>query len=150
MLENNSPRIHLHKEEANLINAGDMSGTLADTFGAQLPDMKIEGILEEGQILVFGDIMMRVLHTPGHSSGSVCLHLEEQELIVTGDTLFAGGSFGRVDFPNGSARLIVDSLKRLSQIDFEIALPGHNQSIKHNAKRSAEISYQTAKNWFNV
>jgi glyoxylase-like metal-dependent hydrolase (beta-lactamase superfamily II) len=150
LLDVASPKIHLHEAEAEPINAGDMRKTLADTFGTDLPEMKIEGLLQEGQLLDFGDVKMKVLHTPGHSSGSVCLHVEESNLIITGDTLFAGGSFGRVDFPDGSAELIVKSLKRLADIDFDIALPGHNQMIRHNAKRSAELSYQTAKSWFRV
>jgi hydroxyacylglutathione hydrolase len=70
--------------------------------------------------------------------------------MITGDTLFAGGSFGRVDFPGSSAKQIVESLKRLSTLDFQIAIPGHNQIIRHSANLSAERSYQIAKSWFNL
>ena len=150
ILELTSPKIYLHRAEAEKINAGDMSSTLADTFGVDLPSMKIEGILEEGQILQFDGITMKVLHTPGHSSGSICLELENTGVMITGDTLFAGGSFGRVDFPGSSAKQIVESLKRLSTLDFQIAIPGHNQIIRHGANLSAERSYQIAKNWFNL
>lgn len=150
LLDVSDPKIHLHKAEANRINSGDMSMTLADTFGANLPSMKIEGILQEGQKLDFEDLTLKVLHTPGHSAGSSCFQIEGTGVMITGDTLFAGGSFGRVDFPDGSPKLIVESLKRLSDIDFQIAIPGHNQIIHQNASISAAKSYEIAKNWFNL
>ncbi|MFW9848988.1 MAG: MBL fold metallo-hydrolase [Candidatus Thorarchaeota archaeon] len=151
LLKMGSPKIHLHKVEADMINSGDMSLTLADTFGADIPPTKIEGVLEEGDVLEIGDFRIKVLHTPGHSGGSTCFHLEEEGVVFTGDTMFSGGSFGRVDFPTGSPAKIVDSLKRLSELDnFSIALPGHMNPVRSNATRSAMSSYQMAKNWFNV
>ena len=151
LLKIGSPKIHLHKEEADRINSGDMSLTLADTFGADIPPTKIEGVLQEGDVLEIGDLKIKVLHTPGHSSGSVCFHLEEESIVFTGDTMFAEGSFGRVDFPTGDPAKIVASLKRLSELkNFTTALPGHMGPVRGNAIRSATSSYQMAKNWFNV
>jgi glyoxylase-like metal-dependent hydrolase (beta-lactamase superfamily II) len=68
-----------------------------------------------------------VLHTPGHTEGSVCLLAEDERLLFTGDTLFAG-SWGRTDLPGGSADQMVDSLTRLSAMatDFKV-LPGHGR-----------------------
>ncbi len=146
-----SPKVHLHKAEADLINAGDMRLTLADTFGAEVPRMKIEGVLQEGSMISIGNIKIDVLHTPGHSSGSVCYHIKEKGIVFTGDTMFSGGSFGRVDFPTGNPREIVESLKRLSELDdFNTALPGHMAPVRVSATRSALSSYQMARNWFNV
>jgi hydroxyacylglutathione hydrolase len=150
ILEHATPTIHLHKNEANPINSGDMGLTLADTFGAELPQITIAGILNEGDVLKFGDLRMTVYHTPGHSSGSICLSVEDTGVMITGDTMFSGGSFGRVDFPTGSAKLLVDSLKRLTEMEFEIALPGHMNPIRHNAKRSALLSYQMASSMFRM
>jgi glyoxylase-like metal-dependent hydrolase (beta-lactamase superfamily II) len=150
MVESGSPKIHLHKAEAEPINAGDMSQTLSDTFGVDLPPLKIEGILEEGSILKFGDIKMEVFHTPGHSLGSICLDIVGTGILITGDTLFPGGSFGRTDFPTGDERKLVDSLRRISEMDFEIGLPGHMHAMKHNAKQSALASYKMAKTMFRM
>jgi glyoxylase-like metal-dependent hydrolase (beta-lactamase superfamily II) len=150
ILENSTPKIHLHKNEADPINAGDMRFTLADTFGAELPDISIDGILNEGDVLRFGDIRLHVLHTPGHSSGSICLRVENAGVMITGDTMFSGGSFGRVDFPTGSPKLLVESLKRLSEMEFEIALPGHMSPIRNNAKQSAMLSYKMASGMFRM
>ncbi len=151
IMRQGSPKIHLHKEEADPINAGDMRLTLADTFGADIPRIKIEGILEEGTKIDLGNVQANVLHTPGHSGGSVCYHLVKDEIVFTGDTMFAGGSFGRVDFPTGDPHKIVESLYRLSKLEnFIIALPGHMGPVRTNAIRSAISSYSMAKNWFNV
>lgn len=150
ILETISPKIYLHRAEAEPINRGDMSQTLSDTFGVDLPPMKIEGILEEGVHLDFGNLKMEVFHTPGHSLGSICLMIEGTGILVTGDTLFPGGSFGRVDFPTGNARKLVESLKRISEMEFEIGIPGHMNVMKYNAKKSALASYQMAKSMFRI
>ncbi|MGY5852267.1 MAG: MBL fold metallo-hydrolase [Candidatus Thorarchaeota archaeon] len=149
ILENDPPKIHLHKEEADMINSGDMRLTLSDTFGVELPTINIEGVLNEGDVLSFGEVDLEVIHTPGHSSGSICLHIESLGLIITGDTLFSGGSFGRVDFPTGDPAKLVQSLKRLSEMKFEIALPGHMSPMRHGAERSAALSYKYARSMFS-
>ena len=150
ILESGTPKIHLHKAEAEPINKGNMNQTLSDTFGVDLPPLKIEGILEEGTILEFGDIKMKVAHTPGHSLGSICLDILNTGILITGDTLFPGGSFGRTDFPTGDERALVESLKRISEMSFEIGLPGHMQAMKFNAKKSALASYKMAKTMFRM
>ncbi len=150
LLERGSPKLHLHKEEAEPINSGDMSHTLGDTFGADLPPFKIDGMLEEGDLIDFGDVKLRVFHTPGHSAGSIVMMVEDSGILFTGDTLFPGGSFGRVDFPMGSPEKLVESLKRISEMAFEIGLPGHMNAMKFNARKSALTSYQMAKSWFKT
>ena len=150
ILKQFSPRIHLHKAEADPINSGNMQFTLGDTFGADLSPFKIESVLKEGTLLSFGDYELKVMHTPGHSEGSVCLHIEELSVLFTGDTMFAGGSFGRVDFPTGSPEKIVRSLKRISELNFEIALAGHMGPVRQNAKRAALTSYQMASSMFRM
>jgi hydroxyacylglutathione hydrolase len=148
LLEKGSPKLYLHKAEADPINNGDMSHTLGDTFGVDLPPFKIDVVLQEGDIIDFGDVRLQVFHTPGHSAGSIVMQVEDSGILFTGDTMFPGGSFGRVDFPTGSPKKLVESLRRISEMEFEIALPGHMNAIKYNARRSALMSYQMAKNWF--
>ena len=81
--------------------------------------------LAAGGEVRFGAIRLLVLHTPGHTPGSVCLQGVDDGLLFSGDTLFAGG-WGRVDLPGGSAEQIVDSLGRLSELELPTAvLPGH-------------------------
>jgi len=81
--------------------------------------------LAEGREIRFGDIRLQVLHTPGHTPGSVCLQAVDEGLLFSGDTLFAGG-WGRVDLPGGSAEAIVESLIRLAGLEAPThVLPGH-------------------------
>ena len=80
--------------------------------------------LAEGGEIRFGSIRLTVLHTPGHTEGSVCLLDADDGLLLSGDTLFAG-SFGRVDLPGGSPEAMVESLDRLRGLDDRLAvLPG--------------------------
>jgi glyoxylase-like metal-dependent hydrolase (beta-lactamase superfamily II) len=81
--------------------------------------------LAEGGEVRFGEIRLRVLHTPGHTPGSVCLQSVDEGLLFSGDTLFAGG-WGRVDLPGGSAEAIAESLVRLGELEpMTKVFPGH-------------------------
>jgi glyoxylase-like metal-dependent hydrolase (beta-lactamase superfamily II) len=84
--------------------------------------------LAEGGRIRFGAIRLDVLHTPGHTEGSVCLLAVDDGLMLTGDTLFPGG-WGRVDLPGGSAEEMVESLGRLARLEDPLGiLPGHGPS----------------------
>jgi len=81
--------------------------------------------LAEGGVIRFGSIRLRVLHTPGHTEGSVCLLSDEDGLLFSGDTLFAGG-WGRIDLPGGSPEQMAASIARLAGLDDRISVfPGH-------------------------
>jgi len=81
--------------------------------------------LAEGGEIRFGGIRLSVLHTPGHTEGSVCLLAADEGLLFSGDTLFPGG-WGRVDLPGGSPEAMVASIGRLAGLDDGLrVLPGH-------------------------
>jgi glyoxylase-like metal-dependent hydrolase (beta-lactamase superfamily II) len=73
-----------------------------------------------------GPLVAQVMHTPGHTEGSVCLYFPAQQKLIAGDTLFAG-SIGRTDLPGGSFEKIISSLheKVLSLPDETVVVPGH-------------------------
>ena len=84
--------------------------------------------LAEGSRIRFGSIDLEVLHTPGHTEGSVCLLERSERTLLTGDTLFAAG-WGRVDLPGGSPDEMVESIARLSALEPDLAvLPGHGST----------------------
>ena len=92
--------------------------------------------LAEGGEIRFGDIRLRVLHTPGHTEGSVCLQATDDGYLFSGDTLFAGG-WGRVDLPGGSAEEMVASLARLTELeDATRVVPGHGVATTIGRERS--------------
>jgi len=81
-----------------------------------------------------GCLTFRVLHTPGHSMGSVCYICEN--VIFSGDTLFCG-SIGRTDFPGSNSALMRNSLRVLSELPGNYTVyPGHNESTDLNYERS--------------
>jgi glyoxylase-like metal-dependent hydrolase (beta-lactamase superfamily II) len=81
--------------------------------------------LAEGGAVRFGSIELRVLHTPGHTEGSVCLLEADTGSLYSGDTLFAGG-WGRVDLAGGDPEAMVESLARLLTLDDHVRVyPGH-------------------------
>jgi glyoxylase-like metal-dependent hydrolase (beta-lactamase superfamily II) len=84
--------------------------------------------LAEGGRIRFGALRLDVLHTPGHTEGSVCLLAPDEGLLFSGDTLFAGG-WGRVDLPGGSAEQMAESIIRLGRLDPALRVrPGHGPS----------------------
>ena len=87
----------------------------------------------EGDTIMVGGLEVRVLHTPGHSEG--CVVLQCEDVLFTGDTLFAG-SMGRTDFPDGSTKKIMKSLKRLAELEGNFAvLPGHMETSNLETER---------------
>lgn len=92
--------------------------------------------LAEGGEIRFGEIRLTVLHTPGHTEGSVCLLATDDGVLLSGDTLFAGG-WGRVDLPGGDPAAMVESLKRLTTLEDRIAvLPGHGPATTIGRERA--------------
>lgn len=84
-------------------------------------------IVSDNEELIFGNETLKVLLTPGHTSGSICLMADK--FGFTGDTLFAGGSYGRYDLPTGDARALAESLRTLlSYPDDFVIYPGHGQA----------------------
>ena len=83
-------------------------------------------LYKEGDVLNLAGVKLRVIHTPGHTPGSVCLVAEDA--IFSGDTLFEG-SCGRTDLPGGDWATILKSLKRLAQMEGAFRVyPGHGPS----------------------
>lgn len=89
--------------------------------------------LSDDQKLTFGEIQLSVIHTPGHSPGSVTFRWGDR--LFTGDTLFQG-SMGRVDFPGGDSRAMSASLRRLAALPGGLAVyPGHGPATTLEAER---------------
>ena len=85
-----------------------------------------DGNLSEDQPLILGSVPLEILHTPGHSPGSVCLYSKSDGYLFAGDTLFAG-SVGRTDFPNGSMTQLLSNIRNKLFVlpDSTKVLPGH-------------------------
>lgn len=102
-------------------------------------------LIEEGSVISFGDETLKVLHTPGHSPGSICLYCERNKVVFTGDTLFVEG-IGRADLPGGNYFQMVQSIKEklLTLPEETIIYPGHD----YGPKPFSTIGYEKLNNPF--
>lgn len=113
--------ISIHKDDAHML--GELGKTIAKFFGFDSSSPSADILLDNGDNVKFGRVTLKVMHTPGHSPGSISL-LGEKE-IFTGDTLFAG-SIGRTDLPQSSEASMKLSLKKLTNLLNELVVyPGH-------------------------
>jgi len=110
----------------------------------KLPDPTF--FLQEGD-LVIGDKAFRVILTPGHSPGSICLYWPEKKVLFTGDVVFSQ-SIGRTDLPGGSGKQLKESISRLAELDVEVLCPGHGDVVagRENVKKNFKLIRDF---WFN-
>ena len=101
-----SAPLAIHPDEAHRLAASHGGGWNVEPSHATDP-------LREGEQVRVGDLTFDVLHTPGHTEGSVCLYEERHGLLLSGDTLFAG-AWGRTDLPGGDEAELARSLSRLA------------------------------------
>lgn len=103
--------------------------SLADYINMQIPELEADSRIDDGDLIHIGNLEFKVIATPGHTKGSVCLYCEKERLIFTGDTLFSG-TWGRTDLPTGSFGNIMDSISdRLMMLPEEtICYPGHGKT----------------------
>lgn len=97
-----------------------------NAYGFSVEPSEMDRPLQEGDEVVVGELVFTILHTPGHTEGSICLHETHHDLLLSGDTLFAG-SYGRTDLPGGDDQAMVQSLRRLVEglPPRTRVLPGH-------------------------
>jgi glyoxylase-like metal-dependent hydrolase (beta-lactamase superfamily II) len=93
---------------------------------------------EEGMVVGVAGHSAQVLYTPGHTQGSICLHFAPENLLLAGDTLFAG-SIGRTDLPGGDSKLILRSLhdRLLTLPDETHVIPGHGPGTTIGEERQS-------------
>ncbi len=125
-------KVVLHKEELELYNLSKESAALWGFEGETqpAPDM----FVKDGDVITAGGLSFKVIHTPGHSLGGICLY--STDIVITGDTLFAG-SVGRTPLPGGDIKKLGKSFRRLMELpEVTKVIPGHgpSSSIGHEKK----------------
>ncbi len=112
----------IHPDDCDLLREGG-GGPALGYLIAHSPEPS--QFLEDGDEIRIGAMTLQVIHTPGHTPGSLCLYHAESHTLLTGDTLFAGG-IGRTDLPGGNAYALKQSLKRLKALPEQTKIyPGH-------------------------
>ena len=132
-LTDGKAKIVSHKNAANKIEKGE--SMFARLLGGTMPKMPVDIKLSDGDTIKIGDETFEVIHTPGHTPGSMCLYSKASKSLVSGDTIFSYGSFGRYDFPDGDLHLLRQSIERLAKLDVENLYPGHELYVEGEGKK---------------
>lgn len=104
-----------------------------------------EILLQEGDLKV-GNLAFQVIHSPGHSPGSICLYWPEKKALFTGDVVFNQG-IGRTDLPGGSGQALKESIHALSQLVVGHLLPGHGDVL--SGRESVDANFKNIeRDWF--
>jgi hydroxyacylglutathione hydrolase len=141
LLETSAAPFAMHELDA--VNVTTAEGTGGLLFGFDVSAPRPDTIIADGDALSAGELRLRVLHTPGHTPGGVCLLATDGaglEHLFSGDTLFAG-SVGRTDFPGGDARALSDSIARkLAPLAASTIIhPGHGPDTTIGRESRANI-----------
>jgi len=126
--------ILMNQNDHALLKMLDMQATW---IGMRPPgDVKVDEAIGQGRVLKIGEISSNVIHTPGHTEGSICLYFPAEKKLIAGDTLFAG-NIGRTDLPGGSTDKIMRSLHThvLALPDETEVVPGHGPNTTIGEER---------------
>ncbi len=120
-------KVYIHKLDAESLS--DPKGNLSFMTGGSFTTKPADHIVEDGDTIEQGGIKLEVLHTPGHTPGGISLYCPEDDVVFSGDALFAD-SVGRTDFPGGSMSQLVKAIKQklLTLPDKTKVYPGHGPS----------------------
>ncbi len=120
-------KIAIHSFEADGLS--DPTVNLALYADAPCPTVAADILLKDKDTISFGDIKLKVLYTPGHTIGSVCYYIENENMLFSGDTLFYR-NIGRCDFPGGDEEIIEKSIKKqlYTLPDETEVFPGHGMT----------------------
>ncbi len=113
--------VYVHKDDAEFLVNSSLNGSAF--FGEDVKFPAAERLLEDGAVIKNKDFELKIIHTPGHTPGGICILIGEN--LFTGDTLFKG-SVGRSDLPGGNEKLMKESLRKLRGLSKSIKIfPGH-------------------------
>ena len=119
-----SALVYIHPLDApNLEHPGKDGIPLFIPIQGAMPDH----LIQDGEVIPIGKLQCTVIHSPGHSPGSVCYYLPEKKVLFSGDTLFEG-SIGSLHLPTSQPQKMWESLRKLSQLPVDTRIvPGHGQ-----------------------
>jgi len=132
-------KVYIHKLDAKMLT--EANSNMSVFAGKQLTTEPADFSLGDGDVIEQAGIKLKVLHTPGHTQGGICLYSKDERIVFTDDTLFAD-SVGRTDLPGGNMTQLIKSIKEklFTLPDETVCFPGHGPSTT--------ISQQKANNPF--
>ena len=119
----------IHRFDEKGLNDPEIS--LTSHIGIQRIDIEDKSRLNEGDLIHVGNLEFKIIHTPGHTVGSICIYCEEEKMLFSGDTMFKG-SWGRTDLPTSNFEDIINSITNKLMILPEdvIVYPGHGRPTR--------------------
>ena len=120
-------KLAIHQDDEPMLASPDVNLSSSGYMGKLITSQPADILLKENDIIEFGNCKLKVLHTPGHTPGGICLVGEG--VVMSGDTLFAG-SVGRTDLPGGSMRQLITAIRtKLMPLNPDLKVyPGHGPS----------------------
>ncbi|MFX0059679.1 MAG: MBL fold metallo-hydrolase, partial [Candidatus Heimdallarchaeota archaeon] len=157
LMQDNLPELFAYGETASILNKGDISkifpgnlGISPSMFGVEIVPLKTNDLIQTKSIKISSEFDFQIFHTPGHSIGSISYYEPNKKILIPGDLVFTGGSFGRYDFPGGSLQVLTESIKFVNDLDVIYLLPGH-MGISKEGNQQISLSYkfvQSIRNFF--
>jgi glyoxylase-like metal-dependent hydrolase (beta-lactamase superfamily II) len=146
IMKDEPPELFAYGETVKILSKGDKSqicpgnlGISPSIFGVKIVPLKINDLTNLKEITVFSDFIFQIHYTPGHSLGSISYYESSKKILIPGDLVFTGGSFGRYDFPGGSLKTLQNSIKFVNDLDVKYLLPGH-MGVSNDGNRQIEFS----------
>jgi glyoxylase-like metal-dependent hydrolase (beta-lactamase superfamily II) len=137
-----STKVMMHEADAKAIGTG---ASAAHFFNARAPRFHVDTLLRDGTEIDLGDSILHVIHTPGHTPGSICLYEADSKSLFSGDTIFPYGGIGRTDLPGGSSLDLIRSISRLAKLEVSVLYPGHGEVSAKNVNEQIKQSLKFAK-----
>jgi hydroxyacylglutathione hydrolase len=126
----------LHKDDLFLLSRMSKSAKYFLGIKQVDPIPLVNQTIVNKDIVNFGKIDIDVIHTPGHTPGSICLYIEKLGVLFSGDTIFAGGQIGRTDFSYSDSKLLTKSISRLLSLNTNtIIYTGHGEDSTISAEK---------------
>ena len=148
LMKDDAPELYAYGETTKILTKGNerqiCPGSLGITpgmFGVEIKPLKINDLSNLKEIKINDEFTFQIYHTPGHSLGSISYYEPTKKILIPGDLVFTGGSFGRYDFPGGSLKVLQNSIKFVKDLDVKYLLPGH-MGISDDGNRQIEFSYR--------
>lgn len=131
--EKTGAKVLIHKDDEHLLKNAEKN--LSSLMSGPNVAFDADQLLKHGDIVKLGELVLNIIHTPGHTPGGICIKVEDA--LITGDTLFAN-SIGRTDFEGGSFEKIIKSIKNKLLIydDSTKVLPGHGPASTIGSERA--------------
>jgi len=132
--------IGAYKYSAVKIRYGDEEVMRCRYHGESFPGSKVHLWLNNADVIDAGSWILKVIHTPGHTSGSMCLYEPRKRILFSGDTLFANGTASNI-YDSGSLEEYFNSLRLLKTLKIDLLLPGHGWESR-DVERDIELTIE--------